>query len=69
MADPFQDDQDTGEGRSDDSTAPVSPASAELSPTESHGGNTHGPAALPGAVATVWSSILSTAHRRLGKGR
>lgn len=40
---------------------PVSAEPGEEGPLE--------PAALPGAVTTVWSSILSTAFRRLQEGR
>lgn len=40
---------------------------AEASSAEFDGGNAGEPAASLGAVATVWSSILSTAHWRLGR--
>lgn len=41
----------------------------EPPPTEQEDGR-DGPTALPGAVTTVWSSILATAHHRLrNRGR
>ncbi|MEU6449758.1 hypothetical protein [Streptomyces sp. NPDC046979] len=44
-----------------DGAEPLTPESDEETPHES--------ATLPGTVRTVWSSILFTAYRRLGKGR
>ncbi|MEU3524741.1 hypothetical protein AB0E62_12840 [Streptomyces sp. NPDC038707] len=69
MTQPAQHDEDLSEERSGGGSL-SRPAPAEVSSTEPHEAeNTHEPAAPPGAVATVWSSILSTAYRRLGKVR
>lgn len=68
--------RDTDAGRSGHSGAPVPPAaaqvpsaSAEVPSAEPGTGNAREPVALPGTVTGVWSSILSTAHLRLGKDR
>ncbi|SCK45358.1 hypothetical protein B046DRAFT_04551 [Streptomyces sp. LamerLS-316] len=67
MAEPAPNNEGPSEGQSGDSDSLASPASAEVASAEPHETDTYKPAALPGAVATVWSSILSIAHRRLGK--
>ncbi|MFB6841284.1 hypothetical protein [Streptomyces sp. NPDC056361] len=62
--DPDAEEQRPGVNEEPGSTAtaePVSDTHGEEGPLE--------PAVLPGAVATVWSNILSTALRRLQKGQ
>ncbi|GHB51989.1 hypothetical protein GCM10010377_48860 [Streptomyces viridiviolaceus] len=49
--------------------APGSPTSAELVSAGSDGETPRESVALPGAVSTMWSSILSTACHRLGGSR
>ncbi|MFJ5280891.1 hypothetical protein [Streptomyces parvulus] len=69
MAQPARHDEGLSEERSGDGDPLPRPAPAQASTIECHEAeNTHEPAAAPGAVATVWSSILSTAYRRLSKG-
>ncbi|GGQ58962.1 hypothetical protein GCM10010216_21170 [Streptomyces flaveolus] len=67
MAKPAQNAADLSGEQSGDSDSPTSPASAEAPSTGPPEAHAHEPAVLPGAVAMVWSSILSTAYRRLGK--
>ncbi|WP_411576648.1 hypothetical protein [Streptomyces mutabilis] len=69
MAEPIHNDEDLSEGRSGDNDHPTSPVPADVPSAEPHEATAHEPATLPGAVATVWSSILSTAYWRLGKRR
>ncbi|MGW8685381.1 hypothetical protein ACWGNN_30940 [Streptomyces sp. NPDC055817] len=70
LADPvFALDQDMNEQRSGVNETPASAAPAEPLPTEPDEERPLEPAALPGTVTTVWSSILSTAFRRLREGR
>ncbi|MFH9954543.1 hypothetical protein ACH4OX_10035 [Streptomyces roseolus] len=53
MAEQWPDDEDARDSRSPEESSPGDPETEQQ----------------PGAVTTVWSSILSTAHRRLGRGR
>ncbi|MFF8884056.1 hypothetical protein [Streptomyces flaveolus] len=49
--------------------ARTAPDDAEPPPAESDEETPHESATLLGTVSSVWSSILSTAYHRLGKGR
>lgn len=70
MPEPTQNpaDPEAGETRPDADGAPGAPSADE----SSSGGpqdDAHEPEALPGAVTTAWSSIFSSAYRRLGQSR
>ncbi|MFJ8845857.1 hypothetical protein ACIRFF_23470 [Streptomyces cyaneofuscatus] len=63
----MDDEQPGADGPADATAPPGPPSAADEEGPEGEDGRQE--SALPGAVATVWSSILTTAYRCLEEGR
>ncbi|MFB7481964.1 hypothetical protein ACFUEM_25460 [Streptomyces anulatus] len=63
----MDDEQPGADGPTDAAAPPGPPSTANKEGAEGEDGQQE--SALPGAVATVWSSILTAAYRRLEEGR